>query len=207
MDFERAREDNWEFRVEHKDIWIYSAKMKNSAVHGFKGIIEFPVSLRRLISLFHDTGNYRRWVHQLASLRVLEKGDNLEYVIHQIINTPWPFPKREMIVRTALDTEGENGIAVTMKAEPDYIPAKPGYFRIRETYGKWVFEPLENDVVRITFLMYVDPGKDVPPPMSNTAMFEVPFYSLQNLRNLAFDNSYNPPYPQEVDEYISISEA
>lgn len=207
MDFERAREDNWEFRVEHKDIWIYSAKMKNSAVHGFKGIIEFPVSLRRLISLFHDTGNYRRWVHQLASLRVLEKGDNLEYVIHQIINTPWPFPKREMIVRTALDTEGENGIAVTMKAEPDYIPVKPGYFRIRETYGKWVFEPLENDVVRITFLMYVDPGKDVPPPMSNTAMFEVPFYSLQNLRNLAFDNSYNPPYPQEVDEYISISEA
>ena len=207
MDFERAREDSWEFRVEHKDIRVYSAKMKNTPVHGFKGIIEFPVSLKRLISLFHDTASYRRWVHQLASLQVLEKGDNLEYVIHQVINTPWPFPRREVIVRTGLDAEGENGIAVTMKSEPDYIPAKPGSFRIREAYGKWVFEPLKNDVVRITFIMYVDPGKDVPPPMSNTAMFEVPFYSLQNLRNLAFDTGYNPPYPEEVDEYISIGES
>ena len=207
MDFERAREDEWEFRVEHKNIRVYSAKMKNSHNLGFKGIIEFPVSLRRLISLFHDTGSYKRWVHQLASMQVLEKGSNLEYVIHQVINTPWPFPKREMIVRTGLDVEGDNGIAVTMKAEPDYLPKKPGYFRIRETYGRWVFEPLANDVVRITFIMHVNPGEDVPPPMSNTAMFEVPFYSLQNLKSLAFDNAYNPPYPQEVDEYISIREA
>ena len=206
MDFEGARENSWEFRVEHKNISIYSARMKNTPLLGFKGIIAFPVSLRRLISLFHDTGSYKRWVHQLSSLKVLEKGDHLEYVIHQVINTPWPFPKREVIVRTGLDTEGDNGIAVTMKSEPDYIPANPGNFRIRETYGKWIFEPQENDVVRITFIMYVDPGKDVPPPMSNTAMFEVPFYSLQNLRNLAFDKSYTPSYPEEVDEYISIGE-
>ncbi|MBL6956443.1 MAG: hypothetical protein ISR54_06440 [Chlorobium phaeobacteroides] len=204
MDIEGARASGWEFRVEHKDILVYSAKMKDSHILGFKGVVEFPVSLRKLIGLFHDTGSYKRWVHQLSSIKILEKGDNLEYIIYQAINTPWPFPKREMIVRTGLDMEGENGIAVTMKSEPDYIPVKPGNFRIRETYGRWVFEPIENDVVRITFIMYVDPGKDIPPPMSNTAMFEVPFYSLQNLRSLAFDTSYNPPYPEEVDEYISI---
>ncbi|UZJ42471.1 START domain-containing protein [Prosthecochloris sp. SCSIO W1101] len=206
MDIEGARESNWEFRVEHKDIFVYSAKIRDSHILGFKGVVEFPVSLRRLISLFHDTGNYIRWVHQLSSIEVLEKGENLEYVIYQAINTPWPFPKREMVVRTGLDTEGDNGIAVTMKSDPDYIPVRSGNYRIRETYGRWVFEPKENDVVRITFIMYVDPGNDIPPPMSNTAMFEVPFYTLQGLRNLACDRAYNPPYPEEVDDYISIGE-
>ena len=206
MDFDRAREEEWTFRVEHKDISIYSAKMKNTPLLGFKGSVAFPVSVKRLISLFYDTGSYMRWVHQLASINVLERGDNLEYVIHKVINTPWPFPKREMIFRTGLDTEGENGIAVTMKSVPDFIPENRDNYRIKDAYGRWVFEPMENDVVAITFIMFVDPGKDVPSQMSNTAMFEVPFYSLQNLRNLAFNNSYSPPYPEEVDEYISIGE-
>ncbi len=207
MDIEKAKQSGWEFRVEHKGIYIYSAAIQDSHILGFKGVVAFSVSLRRLVSLFHDTDNYKRWVHQLESIRVLEKGEHLEYVIYQAMNTPWPFPQREMIVRTGLDTEGENGVAVTMHSEPDYIPAEPGNFRIREAYGRWIFEPVENGEVRITLIMYVDPGNDIPPALSNRAMFEVPFYSLQNLRNLAKDASYSPPYPQEVDKYLSIHEA
>jgi ribosome-associated toxin RatA of RatAB toxin-antitoxin module len=206
MDLESARQGNWEFRVEHKNIRIYSSKMSNSSVLGFKGEIEFPVSVKKLISLFYDTNNYRRWVHQLAAMEVLERNEDLEYVIRQVINTPWPLPQREMIVKTGIQGAGDNSIAVTMKGLPDYLPVNPRYHRVRKTDGVWIFTPAEHGRVRITFVMHVNPGNDVPSPVSNTAMFEVPFYSLQNLRNLAQDPSYNPPYPGKIENHICIIE-
>ncbi|ACF46051.1 conserved hypothetical protein [Prosthecochloris aestuarii DSM 271] len=206
MAVDNFHEDNWEFRVEHKNIRVYSAKLEQSDILGFKGVTTLSSSLKKLISLFHDIDGYTRWVHQLSSINLLEKGDNLEYVLHQVVKAPWPLQPRDMIIRTGLDEAGEGGIAVTMSSKPDFIPENPRYARVRETYGKWVFEPLDDEKVRITFDMHVNPGRDIPSPVANTAMFEVPFYSLQNLRKLVLDPSYNPPYPSEVDAFISISE-
>jgi hypothetical protein len=206
MDVESLRQGKWEFRVEHKNIRIYSSKMDNSSVLGFKGETEFPGSFKKLISLFHDTDNYRRWIHQLAEMEVLEKNDDLEYVIRQVINTPWPLSPREMIVRTGLQGAGDNAVAVTMKGVPDFIPRNPRYHRVRQTDGVWIFTPSGHDKLRITLIMHIDPGEDVPTPISNAAMFEVPFHSLQNLRNMIQDPSYNPPYPSAIEEHICIIE-
>ena len=197
-------DDRWIFRVEHKDIRVYSASVENSGVLGFKGIVELPVELRKLVALFHDLESYTRWVHQLSSMSMLEKGDGFEYVLQQVINAPWPLQPREMIVRTALEQAGDHAVAVTMTSAADYLPPDPRLSRVEETAGKWVFEPLENGCVRIIFMMYVNPGRDIPTSIANTAMFEVPFYSLQNLRRLALDTSYNPPYPDEAELMLVI---
>ena len=80
----------------------------------------FEASLRKLISLFHDFGNYGKWVHQLAEMEVLHESDDLDYIVRQVLNTPWPLPKREMIVRTALHASEEGALALTMTGIPDY---------------------------------------------------------------------------------------
>ncbi|NTV93703.1 MAG: START domain-containing protein [Chlorobiaceae bacterium] len=206
MDVQSALNVNWEFRVEHKGIRIFSSKVRGSDILGFKGETEFPVTFKKLISLFYDTASYHRWVHQLAGMDILEKKDCLEYVVRQVINAPWPLPKREMIVRTGLESAGENAVAITMTSEPDYLPLTPGYHRVRHARGVWIFSPVDHGRVHISFVMHVDPGKDVPSPVSNTAMFEVPFYSLQNMRSLITDSSYNPPYPAEIENHLCIIE-
>ncbi|KUL31552.1 START domain-containing protein [Chlorobium limicola] len=206
MDVQSALRASWEFRVEHKGIRIFSSKVKNSDVLGFKGETELPVTFKKLISLFYDTENYHRWVHQLAEMDVLEKNDCLEYVVRQVINAPWPLQKREMIVRTGLTQAGDNAVAVTMTGEPDYRPLNPKYHRVRDCKGLWIFTPSENGRVNITFIMHVNPGSDVPSPVSNTAMFEVPFYSLHNMRTLLMSGSYDPPYPSEIENHLCIIE-
>lgn len=206
MDVESILHGKWAFRVEHKGIKIFSSRVSGSDIHGFKGEADIPTSLKKLISLFHDMGNYSRWVHQLSSMDVLEQTDGVEYVVRQIINTPWPLQKREMILRTGLVSAGENAIGVTMKGEPDYLPDNPKYHRVRHSTGIWVFTPTDHGTVHTTFVMHVDPGNDVPVPVSNTGMFEVPFYSLNNMRTLVMDGSYNPPYPKEIEQHLSIVE-
>ena len=206
MDVELILHRDWAFRVEHKGIKIFSSRVSGSDIHGFKGEAEMPVSLKKMISLFHDMASYNRWVHQLADMDVLEKTDGVEYVVRQIINTPWPLQKREMIMRTGLVSAGENAIAVTMKGEPDYLPDNPNFHRVRHATGMWVFTPTDHGTVHTTFVMHVDPGKDVPSPVSNAGMFEVPFYSLNNMRTLVMDGSYNPPYPEEIEQHLSIIE-
>jgi START domain len=203
MDVELILHCDWAFRVEHKGIKIFSSKVSGSDIHSFKGETEMPVSLKKLISLFHDTGSYNRWVHQLADMDILEKTDGVESVVRQIINTPWPLQKREMIMRTGLVSTGENAIAVFMKGEPDYLPENPKFHRVRHSTGLWVFAPTDHGTVHTTFVMHVDPGKDVPALVSNAGMFEVPFYSLNNMRTLVLDSSYNPPYPEEIEQHLS----
>ncbi len=206
MDVESILQGSWEFRVEHKDIRIYSSKVSGSEVLGFKGEFELQVSLKKLIGLFHDMENYHRWVHHLVEMDVLERKDITECLVRQVINTPWPLQNREMIMRTGLKSGGENAIAVTMTAEPDHLPLNPNYHRVRESSGLWVFTPTGHGSVHVTFVMHIDPGSDVPSSVSNAGMFEVPFYSLNKLRQLAMDRSYNPPYPAEIEEHISIIE-
>lgn len=206
MDVATALEGNWEFRVEHKGIRVFSSKMSGSPVLGFKAEAEFEVSFRKLVSLFHDFGSYNRWVHQLSEMEVLESNDELEYVVRQVINTPWPMPKREMLVRTNLHVSEAGAIALTMKGVPDYLPLRPDMHRVRETRGVWVFMPLEGGRVHITFVMHMNPGSDVPPALSNVALFEVPYHSLQKMRSLAQDASYNPAWPTVVDDHLHISE-
>lgn len=206
MDVELVLHGNWQFRIEHKGIKIFSSKVNGSDIYSFKGETQMQVSLKKLISLFHDMANYNRWVHQLADMNVLEKTDGTEYVVRQIISTPWPLQKREIILRTGLVSVGDNSLAVTMKGEPDYLPHNPEYHRVRQSMGIWMFTPIEHGNVHITFVMHVDPGKDIPIPVSNAGMFEVPFYSLSNLRSLAMDRSYNPPYPADIEQHLSIIE-
>ncbi len=206
MDVATALAGNWEFRVEHKGIRVYSSRIAGSSVLGFKGEAEFEVPFRKLVSLFHDFTSYRRWVHQLAEMEVLDSNNELEYVIRQVINTPWPMPKREMIVRTGLHASEAGAVALTMQGVPEYLPLRPNLHRVRETRGVWVFMPIEGGKVHITFVMHMNPGNDVPPALSNAALFEVPFYSLQKMRTLAQDTSYNPPWPSVVDDHFVIED-
>lgn len=195
---------DWEFRVEHKGIKIYSSRIEGSDVLGFKGEVTIPTTFRKLIALFHDTAGYLRWVHHLLEMEVLEKNEGFEYVVRQLIDAPWPVTKREMIIRTALEPFGDNGVAVTMQGVPDALPEGSSAVRVRDISGIWAFTPDGLDTVRLTFVMHVDPGKDVPSGLSNQAMFEVPFYTLKNLRQLVTDASYNPLYPDEADLHLSI---
>jgi hypothetical protein len=206
MDAAILLQGNWQFRVEHKGIKIYSSSIKGSDVSGFKGEAEFKVPMRKLISFFHDMTHYDRWVYQLAEMEVLEKFNSVEFVLRQVINTPWPLPKREVILRSGLEPAGDNAVAITMTGEPDYLPQNPKYYRVHHSRGMWVFQPTGHGLVHITFMMHLDPGRDVPPPVSNAGMFDVPFHTLNNMRNLLGNPSYNPPYPAEIEEYLSIVE-
>ena len=204
MDVHSILNGRWDFRVEHRGISIYSSKVEGSDVLGFKGVAEIPAGFRKLISLFHDTSSYGRWVHRLAEMEVLERNDSLEYVVRQVIVTSWPLQKREMFGKKGLKPAGENPVAVTITGVPDFLPPNPSYARVKEVQGLWVFTPSGPDAIHLTFVMHVDPGPDVPSAVSNQAMFEVPFYSMDNLRKLSADRSYNPPYPEEVDQHLCI---
>ncbi|HHE31378.1 MAG TPA: hypothetical protein ENL07_01730, partial [Chlorobaculum parvum] len=194
------------FRVDHKEIKVFSSNVAGSQVLGFKGEAEFDVPLRKLISLFHDFESYGRWVHQLSEMEVVHKDEaNLDYVVRQVLNTPWPIPKREMIVRTELHASEEGGLALTMSSAHDFVPVKPDMYRVREAWGAWILMPVNDSRVHVTFVMHLDPGGDIPPALSNPALFEVPFYSLQKMRALAQDSSYTPPWPSVVDNHIHIA--
>ncbi len=204
MDIGLIHHGDWKFRIEHKGIKIYSSKVDGSDIQGFKGEAEVEVSLNKLISLFYDMRSYNRWVHQLVDMHILDKTTPTEYVVRQIIKTPWPLQHREVIMRTGLTLAGDNSVALTMKAEPDYLPDNPEYHRVRHATGMWAFKPTTEGRVNITFVMHIDPGKDVPSSMSNAGMFEVPFYSMNNLKTLLKDASYNPPYPEDIKQHLTI---
>ncbi|MEI8103071.1 MAG: START domain-containing protein [Chlorobium sp.] len=206
MDVSSILDGNWEFRVEHKGIKVFSSLVSGSDIYGFKGEVELVVPLKKLLSLFNDMANYTRWVRNLAVMEVLEEVDATEYVVRQVISLPWPMQEREVIMRTRLVSSGENGLAIVMKEEPEYLPLNPQYHRVLHATGGWVFTPNGHGVVLVTFVMHLDPGKDVPAAASNAGMFDVPFYTLNTLRNLLQDKSYSPPWPVALEQFVSIIE-
>ncbi len=206
MDVASILNGQWDFRIEHKGIKIFSSCISGSDIQGFKGEVELRVSLKKLISIFHDMQNYTRWVHHLTTMEILEKVDAVEYMVRQVIEVPWPLQQREVIMRTRLVAAGDNAIALTMQEEPDYLPLNPHYHRVLHSRGTWVFTPEGDELIRVIFAMHLDPGKEVPAALSNTGMFEVPFYTMNNLRTLLQDQTYNPAWPKELEDHLAIIE-
>ncbi len=200
--FLASAEDSWVLKREKHGIQLFVRKVPGSGMKEFKGVMYLKdVSLSSLLATMDHAENYVRWLHNCGQARILKTVDLYHRYTYMVITAPWPVSDRDSIVYSVVSQDPKDlTITIQMNAVPDYMPPVMGKVRIPRLTGLWMYKPMENGSVMVIYQLHSEPGGSLPASLANTAVVDLPYYSLMNLMKILQKPMYRNAHYSEVKE-------
>jgi hypothetical protein len=180
-----ADQSTWQLRETRAGIPVYTRQVNGSAILEYKAnvIVDAPTS--KVIALFEDERQIRRWYYQCVRSELVEsEGPNKE-IIYLILHLPWPVASRDFVFRRTKTQDPKSGvITYSLTALPNRLPLVKGIVRVNSIESLWSFKSLPQGQTEISFQQHTDPGGSIPASIINQLAVQTPFYSLRNFRKL-----------------------
>lgn len=190
--------------LDKNNIKIWSYKVPKSPLSGFKATTTVKSSLSGLVSLITDTQNANRWLYRTNRIDVLARDDSQQFfTIRVITDVPWPLTDREALVDVRISQDAKTGrvrIDSNESVSANKYPVADCCLRMPMVKGYWLFKPVGNGLVEVTMSGHADPGGMIPKGLVNFLIQEHPYNTLQGLRRVIGDMSYQKTqYPHIVE--------
>lgn len=190
--------------LDKNNIKIWSYKVPKSPLSGFKATTTVKSSLSGLVSLITDTQNANRWLYRTDRIDVLARDDSQQFfTIRVITDVPWPLTDREALVDVRISQDAKTGrvrIDSNESVSANKYPVADCCLRMPMVKGYWLFKPVGNGLVEVTMSGHADPGGMIPKGLVNFLIQEHPYNTLQGLRRVIGDMSYQKTqYPHIVE--------
>jgi hypothetical protein len=181
----------WKLEKDEDEIKVYLREVKGSEIKEFKGVTTIKASMDTLLAIVKDTDNFDKWIHQCTEPKVLKAVNFHDTYTRQLNDLPWPVDDRELVMFTAISKDSsKEEIYISLEAKPNYIPKNEDYVRVTKLKGFYLFKALSNKVTEVTWQQHTDPGGSLPAWLINTLVVDIPFNSLEALRNLSQTKKY-----------------
>ncbi|HNN29619.1 MAG TPA: hypothetical protein PKL36_11325 [Agitococcus sp.] len=189
--------------LDKNNIKIWSYKVPQSPLYGFKAVTTVKSTLSGLVSLITDTQNANHWLYRTSKIDVLARDDGQQFfTIRGITDVPWPLTDREALVdvRITQDKTGRVRIDSNESVSANKYPVADCCLRMPMVKGYWLFKPVGNGMVEVTMSGHADPGGMIPKGLVNFLIQEHPYNTLQGLRRVIGDVGYQKAqYPHIVE--------
>ncbi|MCS6933667.1 MAG: START domain-containing protein [Chitinophagales bacterium] len=172
----------WVFERERKGIKIFTKKSKWGKLRDAKAVMWVKATPEEMLRLITDFENYHTWMTHCAKARIVARLSDNEYIVHMILNAPWPIKDRDCVVRIKIMRDEKTGIiTVTQTSEPRYIRENENYVRIEHLVSTWRLVPV-NGGTEVTNEYTSNPGGNIPDWLTNTQSVETPLHNFENLQ-------------------------
>jgi len=184
-----SAKSEWALKKDKDGIRVYIRKIEGRMYREFKGIVEIETTLTRALALLDDSDACEEWLYRCESARILQRSGLRERHVYQVTNLPFPAATRDAIIKVTLLDYQTGRIRVDLQSTPDFIPAT-SLVRIRDSYGTYLLEQLDEHHMRLTWTQYVNPAGNLPAFVVNALLTDVPFKSLKNFRETVQKEKY-----------------
>lgn len=171
----------WTLKKDKEGIKVYTRPPLKGTLKDAKAeCLVNDCSMEKAIALANDIENYTTWMYGVIESSLITKEDEIQHV-YVVIDVPWPFQDRDLVVRIA-PHELENGdIGIDIDGIADYIDEKKGRVRIPELRGYWVLSKKKQDLM-VSYEASASPGGWIPDWIANLAVTDLPYESLVKMR-------------------------
>lgn len=189
----QAETSAWELEEEEKNInlQIFTREVAGSNLKEFKGEMLVKTKLSTIAALLLDGQSAPKWMHQCEKFEVVEQIDALTAVVYFVNGAPWPVSDRDAVVMSVMSQDPET---LVLKAEisvvDDLLPEDDDYVRIPHMKGFWLFEPLAEGQVKITYQVHANPGGSLPDWLANSVVVDTPYHTMSNMAEMLKKEKY-----------------
>lgn len=189
----------WHLIKERAGIKIFHREVPDSPMVALKGVMRDKSTLAQWVALLDDVTGHPRWMHNVASARILEQISPTERVIYTVNDTPAPARDRDLVVHAIWSQNEETGaVTLTMTADPDYLPPVQGLVRIPRLDAYWKLTPVAPGELEVEYYLHAEPGGAEPDWIVNLVAKDHPYYTLKEGRNRAHEEPYKSAHPDFI---------
>ncbi|QQS50721.1 MAG: START domain-containing protein [Bacteroidota bacterium] len=171
----------WKLEKKEGGIEVYTRPVEGSEYKEFKAEMVLDCSMDAILELLKDADNFYKWLHNCKSSKLLKRIDHTLQYNYTVTELPFPFDNRDMIFKAQFSVS--NGIhKISLEGTPNYIQEQTNLVRMKDAKGSWIFTPLDDSKIKVSYQLWVDPGGAIPAWLSNLKVVEIPYESLNNMR-------------------------
>ncbi|MEZ5570875.1 MAG: START domain-containing protein [Halioglobus sp.] len=193
---------NWETVYQDEDLSVQRRDYRGSDLDEVKGVVRVKASLNALVALLRDASFNQQWVYRSGGARILQQSGYAQAYVYGVVDAPFPMSDRDTVVRFDFRQDpATHEIIITIRNQPDFLPAEPGLVRVPDMGGFWRLKPESDGWVEVTYQVYGDPGGWIPVWLANRAALLSVQHTLTNLKSVV------GRYEGVVSEYVSEPDA
>ncbi len=175
-------ENQWELKKDKDGIRVFTKKIQGSPMRAFRGEMELTANLDIIESLFKDVVRFTEWSPGAKKVEPLKEEVNSRTFYLQT-EAPWPVTDRDGIYQFTFQREAGK-LTINATCLPEYLPPRKKHVRVPKSEGFWQFEEKADGLIHIIYENHSEPGGSIPGWLANSAVVNLPFESLQNLRQM-----------------------
>jgi hypothetical protein len=181
----------WILEKDEDGIQVYVRTPEGKELKEFKGVVNINTSLDSLMALMDDTKACTEWILNCTQPKLLKSINFRERFTYQVSNLPWPLTDRDVIIHVLLNQDPlTKVITLNIEAKPNFIPIDEDFVRIETSIGQYIFKPLGDGNVEVVWIQYNDPAGKLSTSLINALVVDMPFKSLEKMRELVQQSKY-----------------
>ena len=182
---------DWEEQTKEGDIVIYTRPHPNSSFKAFKAVAIIDAPINNMMAVMANPQSCMEWVLGCTvanAFDVLSFNDRYAYSVNDM---PWPFKDRDYVLHIRTSNNPENkSIVMHMNAVANKKDVNDEYERVHVAQTTYLFEPLDGNKTKMTWLQHTEPGGVLPGWLVNSLIVDIPVKSLQELERVAQSAKY-----------------
>ncbi len=175
-----GQEQKWELQKNEDGIQVYTKAMPQSDLDAFEARAVLKISRARIVACLKDADNFCEWMPKCAQAELL-KLEGEEQIHYLESEAPFPMDNRDCFYRYRYSEEPQK-TTVAIEGLPDYRAPQPDKVRIPFLRGSWVLESIDAQKTRLSYQIQAHPGGSIPAWLANAAAVDLPFETIQNLK-------------------------
>lgn len=189
----KGQEDSeWKIVKNSDNIKTYVKNGHSSEIKKVKAETVIKATLAELIAIIKDAESHNKWVFLNENSKILEETDDFNWKYYGITDAPWPVSNRDYITIVHLEQDEKDcSITITSTSIPGFLPEDKEFVRINYLYSVWVFSPIGDGNVHLSFEIEIDPGGNIPVWLINMVVSKGPFKTVEGLVKEIGSGKYN----------------
>ena len=193
----------WEEIRNEQGVRVYQKEVPGRDLPVFKGVGIIKENIFDVLAVLYDVPRRTEWVHKCIDSKILKEFGELERMVYNRTDAPWPINDRDVIVRTYVKIDRPN-----MRLKVDFkstnskdMPKVDGVVRMNRLTGFYEIQAINEKKTRVTYLVDADPGGWLPNWVIKIASKDIPMKTVANLRKQVAKTKARGMYKTFLDRW------
>jgi hypothetical protein len=179
-----AAKPGWKHVLREDGVTVSTREVPGRGFPTFRGVGVIHAGIFDVLAVISDIKRYPQWVESCKEARLLKKINELERMIYQRTDVPWPISDRDSVNRSlaVVDLKRQRVNIKFWAIKSKRKPPVDGVVRMVKLRGHYLLTALGANKTRIDFKVDADPGGLLPTWLAKLATRRLPLKSIQGLR-------------------------
>jgi hypothetical protein len=174
--------NDWALEKEDNGISAYSQFSEKLGYNRVKLQMMVEAPVESLVAINTDAAHLNQWMETFVDAEVVNQTAWHDYIIYVTYDFPFPYQDRDSLSRTKVLKRDDNSVVIKFTGPEEGKPINDDFIRMDYIDGAWEFVPMDNGQTQVTYTSLVSPGGEGPKWVINAFSLDVPFASMENLR-------------------------